>query len=149
MALPEFQRGYVWNREQVRGLMHSLYRKHPSAACSSGSRNPTRRRSRATGELTPGSVKLLLDGQQRMTTLYGIIRGKAPKFFDGNAEAFTGLHFNLKSEVFEFYMASKMKDDPLWMDVTDLMQKGVGEFTVKLLEVPEVKEEPAPSTSTA
>ena len=29
MALPEFQRGYVWNREQVRGLMHSLYRKHP------------------------------------------------------------------------------------------------------------------------
>ena len=29
MALPEFQRGYVWNREQVRGLMHSLYRKQP------------------------------------------------------------------------------------------------------------------------
>lgn len=29
MALPEFQRGYVWNRAQVRGLMHSLYRKYP------------------------------------------------------------------------------------------------------------------------
>ena len=29
IALPEFQRGYVWNRDQVRGLMHSLYRKHP------------------------------------------------------------------------------------------------------------------------
>jgi len=29
MALPEFQRGYVWNRDQVRGLMHSLYRKYP------------------------------------------------------------------------------------------------------------------------
>jgi uncharacterized protein with ParB-like and HNH nuclease domain len=29
MALPEFQRGYVWNRDQVRGLMESLYRKHP------------------------------------------------------------------------------------------------------------------------
>jgi hypothetical protein len=29
MALPEFQRGYVWNRDQVRGLMQSLYRKHP------------------------------------------------------------------------------------------------------------------------
>ena len=25
----QFQRGYVWNREQVRGLMYSLYRKHP------------------------------------------------------------------------------------------------------------------------
>ena len=29
MALPEFQRGYVWNRDQVRGLLDSLYRKHP------------------------------------------------------------------------------------------------------------------------
>ena len=29
LALPEFQRGYVWNREQVRGLVDSLYRRHP------------------------------------------------------------------------------------------------------------------------
>ncbi len=29
IALPEFQRGYVWNRDQVRALMQSLYRKHP------------------------------------------------------------------------------------------------------------------------
>ncbi len=29
IALPEFQRGYVWNRDQVRGLMDSLYRRHP------------------------------------------------------------------------------------------------------------------------
>ena len=29
LALPEFQRGYVWNREQVRGLFDSLYRRHP------------------------------------------------------------------------------------------------------------------------
>ena len=29
VALPEFQRGYVWNRKQLRDLMFSLYRKHP------------------------------------------------------------------------------------------------------------------------
>ena len=29
IALPKFQRGYVWNRDQVRALMDSLYRKHP------------------------------------------------------------------------------------------------------------------------
>ena len=28
MALPEFQRGYVWNRDQVRGLFDSLYKRH-------------------------------------------------------------------------------------------------------------------------
>jgi len=30
MTLPEFQRGYVWNRDQVRGLFDSLYRRHHS-----------------------------------------------------------------------------------------------------------------------
>lgn len=29
VALPEFQRGYVWNRDQVRRLFDSLYRRHP------------------------------------------------------------------------------------------------------------------------
>src|SRR3954451_22823262 len=29
MALPEFQRGYVWSRDQVRELMQSLYRRYP------------------------------------------------------------------------------------------------------------------------
>ena len=29
IALPEFQRGYVWNHDQVRGLMQSLYRRYP------------------------------------------------------------------------------------------------------------------------
>ena len=29
MALPEFQMGYVWNRDQVRVLFDSLYKCHP------------------------------------------------------------------------------------------------------------------------
>jgi uncharacterized protein with ParB-like and HNH nuclease domain len=29
MALPEFQQGYVLNRDQVRGLFDSLYKCHP------------------------------------------------------------------------------------------------------------------------
>jgi uncharacterized protein with ParB-like and HNH nuclease domain len=29
LLLPEFQRGYVWNREQVRGFMRSMYRRYP------------------------------------------------------------------------------------------------------------------------
>ena len=41
------------------------------------------------GPVVFGIVKLLLDGQQRMTSLYGVIRGKPPKFFDGNAKAFS------------------------------------------------------------
>jgi hypothetical protein len=75
-----------------------------------------------------------------MTTLYGLIRGKSPEFFDGNAQAFSGLHFHLDDEVFEFYAAAKMKDNPMWVSVTKLMQQGIAPFTIELLNNPETKD---------
>lgn len=126
MALPEFQRGYVWNRDQVRGLFDSLYRRHPVGGLLVWATESKTAAHRGDGPLAAGIVKLLLDGQQRMTSLYGVVRGKPPKFFDGNAQAFTGLRFHLESETFSFYQPVKMKDDPLWIDVTELMQKGTG-----------------------
>jgi len=132
IALPEFQRGYVWNRDQVRGLMDSLYRKHPVGSLLVWETKTENVDARGAGNLRTGSVKLLLDGQQRITSLYGIIRGKAPQFFDGNAAAFTELYFNLEDEIFEFYAPLKMKENPLWINVTNLMQRGVGEFFVRL-----------------
>lgn len=137
MALPEFQRGYVWNRDQVRGLMNSLYRKHPVGSLLVWVTKTENADARGDGVLAPGSVKLLLDGQQRITSLYGIIRGNPPLFFDGNADAFTGLHFNLADEVFEFFAPLKMKDNPLWIDVTELMIKGVGEFVQRIIAAPD------------
>ena len=122
IALPEFQRGYVWSREQVRNFMSSLYRKHPVGSFLvwvTQTEDATVRGDKAPAKST---VDLLLDGQQRVTSLYGIIRGKAPKFFDGDARAFTGLYFNLEEEVFEFFSPMKMKDNPLWINVTDLMK---------------------------
>lgn len=122
IALPEFQRGYVWTREQVRELMTSLYKGYPIGSlmvwATSGADADVRH-----GEGTStGVVKLLLDGQQRVTSLYGIARGRPPKFFEGNEKTFSGLNFHLGSETFEFYGPVKMKNDPLWVDVTDLLQ---------------------------
>lgn len=139
MALPEFQRGYVWNRDQVRGLFDSLYRRHPIGGLLVWATESKSAAHRGDGPLAAGVVKLLLDGQQRMTSLYGVVRGKAPQFFDGNAQAFTGLRFHLENESFEFYQPVKMKDDPLRIDVTELMQKGtagLGEFVGRLTAHP-------------
>ena len=124
MALPEFQRGYVWNREQVRGLFDSLYRRHPIGGLLVWATESTTADHRGDSQLAPGVVKLLLDGQQRMTTLYGVFRGHPPEFFDGNPDTFTGLRFHLEDEVFEFYQPVKMKGDSLWIDVTELMKGG-------------------------
>ncbi len=100
MALPEFQRGYVWNRDQVRGLFDSLYRRHPVGGLLVWATESNTADHRGDAQLAPGIVKLLLDGQQRMTSIYGVVRGRPPKFFDGNASAFTNLRFNLESESF-------------------------------------------------
>lgn len=127
-ALPEFQRGYVWNRDQVKKLMMSLYRGYPIGGLLIWVTKTDPTITRGDGELTPGVVNLILDGQQRITSLYGIIRGHAPKFFDGNAFSFTGLYFNIKEETFEFYMATKMKDNPDWISVTELLQKGASNY---------------------
>ena len=139
MALPEFQRGYVWNREQVRGLFDSLYRRHPVGGLLVWATESKTATHRGDGALAAGVVKLLLDGQQRMTSLYGVVRGRAPQFFDGNAQAFTGLRFHLETETFEFYQPVKMKGDSLWTDVTELMEKGpagLGEFVTRLTQQP-------------
>ena len=138
MALPEFQRGYVWNRDQVRGLMSSLYHRHPVGGLLVWITKAEEASVRGDGALAPGSVKLLLDGQQRITSLYGIIRGRPPRFFDGNAHSFIGLHFNLADEAFEFYASLKMKDNPLWIDVTDLMKTGVAGCIQRLLANPDL-----------
>ena len=85
MALPKFQRGYVWNRDQVRGLMDSLYHRHPVGSLLVWATPADSANHRGEHDLAPGVVRLLLDGQQRITSLYGIIRGAPPAFFDGNA----------------------------------------------------------------
>ena len=135
MALPEFQRGYVWNRDQVRGLFDSLYRRHPAGGLLVWATESSTATHRGDGLLAAGVVKLLLDGQQRMTSLYGVVRGQPPKFFDGNEKTFTGLRFHLETETFAFYQPAKMRDDPLWIDVTELMKAGtagLGEFIRRL-----------------
>lgn len=134
LALPEFQRGYVWNRDQVRDLMFSLYRGYPVGGLLLWETQTEEAPARGDQVLQRRTVKLLLDGQQRITTLYGIIRGKAPAFFDGNEQTFTGLYFNLETEEFSFYMASKMKGNPMWISVTELMQTSAADIYGDLME---------------
>jgi len=137
VLLPEFQRGYVWNRDQVRGLMRSLYRGYPVGGLlmwETTAEDVTVRGTLAGG----GTRQLLLDGQQRVTSMYGVIRGTPPPVFEGDPHAFTGLHFNVATETFEFYAPMKMADDPTWVNVTELFHRGPFEY---LTAFPDVERE--------
>lgn len=133
-VLPEFQRGYVWSREQVRGLFSSLYRRYPVGGFLVWTTQPERGSVRGDMAEKEATATLLLDGQQRATSLYGVMRGRPPEFFQGDERAFTGLYFNVDQEVFEFYGPVKMRDEPRWVSVTDLFRDGPKGMVAQLKE---------------
>lgn len=138
VLLPEFQRGYVWNRDQVRGLMRSLYLGYPvgsllvweTATEAAAIRGDT---------AASGTKLLLLDGQQRITSLYGVMRGRPPAFFEGDETAFKNLRFNVADETFEFYAPAKMRDDPRWIDVSQLFIEDLDPLITTLNADPEMQ----------
>ena len=115
LALPVFQRGYVWKRRQVKDLMNSLYHGYPVGSLLTWTTRAELVAVRGSDQMrTSGAIELLLDGQQRVTSLYGIVRGKPPAFFDGDAKAFADLYFNLEEEEFDFFAPTRMRNNPLW-----------------------------------
>lgn len=125
VLLPQFQRGYVWKRDQVRGLMRSLYLGYPVGSLLTWETRADHSLLRGEDGAVPALRVLLLDGQQRITSLYGIIRGRPPAFFQGDGKLFSGLRFHVEAETFEFYTPARMRADPRWIDVTSLYTRGL------------------------
>ncbi|CAD6514375.1 DUF262 domain-containing protein [Paraburkholderia sabiae] len=79
LRLPEMQRQYVWRSTRVRDLLDSLYRGYPSGAIllwETDEEVPERKFSVSQGKTPYKSTRLLLDGQQRLTSLSAVIRGE-------------------------------------------------------------------------
>lgn len=79
IRLPEMQRRYVWRAPRVRDLLDSLYRGYPSGAIllwETDLEVPERDFSVAQQASPYATNKLLLDGQQRLTSLSSVIRGE-------------------------------------------------------------------------
>ena len=79
LRLPEMQRRYVWRSTRVRDLLDSLYRGYPSGAILIWETDePVPEQAFAVGQLANPYAKtqLLLDGQQRLTSLSAVIRGE-------------------------------------------------------------------------
>lgn len=147
ILLPDIQRKYVWTKAKARDLVDSIYKGYPSGSIllRKVGAAPLRKR-RAAVEQT-GAFKgrlLLLDGQQRLTSLAAVLRGKPVR---------TSVRGKIKNEKIEIYFnvahdedASyggsardrgprgrrtfevknpSIVNDPLWIPVTVLVGKGV------------------------
>src|SRR5438093_337575 len=83
--LPDFQRGWVWDDARIRGLLASISMSYPiGAVMMLQTGNPgVRLHPRPVEGVGPIDVlpeRLILDGQQRLTSLYQAL------FFDGPAK---------------------------------------------------------------
>lgn len=79
LRLPEMQRRYVWPATRVRDLLDSLYRGYPSGTIlvwETDREMPSRDLDIEQGPSPFKGHKLLLDGQQRLTSLSAVVRGQ-------------------------------------------------------------------------
>jgi len=126
LVLPEFNREYVWRRDQAKTLMDSLLLRYPVGALlfwktdkSGGFKNIDKFPERS------GTVQAILDGQQRLTTLYMIARDEIPPYYTESDIKMDprDLCFNLETRELQYYQATKMQDNPRWHLLTECFTK--------------------------
>lgn len=115
ILLPEIQRAYVWKGPQVTKLIDSLYRDYPSGQILLWDTADLPVTKVIEGvEIQPGAQnghpKIVLDGQQRLTSLYKALRE------DGED---LEVYFHLGNEQFQLYL-TRLNADPLWISVRDV-----------------------------
>ena len=76
LFVPAFQREYVWKKKDAKDLISSLVKEYPTGTMLTWeTNNPPELKSKREYDERQGAIKLILDGQQRITTLYMMIRG--------------------------------------------------------------------------
>jgi uncharacterized protein with ParB-like and HNH nuclease domain len=82
LFVPAFQREYVWKRAHAKKLIDSLIKDYPTGTMLTWeTSNPPELKGNHIYNENQGSVKLILDGQQRITTLYMLITGTIPHYY--------------------------------------------------------------------
>src|SRR3989338_1211777 len=79
-----------------------------------------------------GWISVLLDGQQRLTTLYLLMRGEIPPYYKESDITYDPRHlyFNLRTAEFSYYQQQKMSDSPFWKSVVSCFNDKFDAFTL-------------------
>lgn len=126
IKIPEIQRSYVWRRAQIAKLLDSIYRGYPAGSVllwDTTQEVQTREMATNLGKESryDFAPKIVLDGQQRLTSL--------SRVFDTSTPKHERIIFNVVEEVFEPY-SNRNASDPRWIDVTELLTDQATELDV-------------------
>ena len=120
LALPDIQRPFVWSSSKVRDLFDSMYRGYPVGTLmlwETGAEVGTKQI--GGGQSDRVARLLVVDGQQRLTSLYAVMTGRrvVTKTFD---ERQIRIAFRPSDETFEVTDAAIERDPEFVADVTSL-----------------------------
>ncbi len=130
LFVPAFQREFVWKRENVKNFIDSLIKEYPIGTMLIWeTNNPPELKGSWNYDPRQGSVKVLLDGQQRITSLYLLIRGEIPPYYKKKdiVKDPRGLYVNISTLELQYYKKILMENNPFWINITDIFQKKVKE----------------------
>lgn len=122
MVMPEFQREYIWPIQDAKELLNSIFKEYPTGCLLFWeTENPPEIKNEAVQDKNIGLTQVILDGQQRLTTLYLLIKGEIPPYYTENdiLNDPRHLYFNLITAEFQFYSKNKMQSNPIWQKVID------------------------------
>lgn len=134
ICIPAFQREYVWKKDNAKQLIYSLLRDFPVGTLLTWTtHNPPELKGKCKDHAAlKGATQIVLDGQQRITTLYMLIRGEIPPYYTPEEITYDirGLYINLQNLDLQYYRPILMAKDPLWKDITQVFAGNIKPFEV-------------------
>jgi len=131
LALPDIQRPFVWKNTKVRDLLDSIFKGFPFGFILTW-KNPGNQEARAIGTSAKGSslpYALVIDGQQRLTSLYAVVTGD-PILDKQFRKRQIRIAFHPIQGVFEVADAA-IEKNPEWIpDITALFAESMGALAV-------------------
>jgi hypothetical protein len=120
IALPDLQRPFVWEDTKVRDLLDSLFVGFPVGTLVLWHTSDDKD-ARALGAERPGlrATTLVIDGQQRLTSLYAVMRGVEVVGKDGGTRKVT-IAFRPRDGRFEVADAAIRNDPEFLSNITEL-----------------------------
>lgn len=134
IKIPQFQRDFVWTIQKSAGLIDSIIKGYPIGTFIFWRTKDRLRSVRNLGdqelpEPEKGeAVDYVLDGQQRLTSLYACLKGISLNRENGaRADDFSEIYINLNSEEHEQIVATEKAEESHYISILDLL---TGDFTV-------------------
>ena len=134
IALPDIQRPFVWTNARVRDLFDSMYKGFPvgylllwSTGADAGAKQIGTKEKQAAPSL------LIVDGQQRLTSLYAVISG-TPVVRKDYSQGRIRLAFRPHDQTFEVTDAAVENDPEFIPDISEVFQGAFHSFARRYLE---------------